>query len=93
MINNGDTIVYSHEDGSKMFYWLCGEKDGLLVFFNWYSDINNPSTIDFWKMRKSWLESKIKEGKIAVFSHFPEEMREIFDRQAEERNMDIKREF
>ena len=82
MVNRGDTIVYKLSDGTMMFYWLVDTINGYMVFFNWYSNPEDPAPTDFWRMTPRWFEDKVKEGKIEVFNSFPEKYNDIFIQQA-----------
>ena len=70
-IKQGDTIVYKHEDGSMMFYWLCDTYCGNYVFFSWYGNVEHAASTDFWRMSEKWLEAKVKEGKIEIYDSLP----------------------
>lgn len=81
-IKQGDTIVYKHEDGSMMFYWLCDTYCGNYVFFSWYGDVEHAASTDFWRMSREWLETKVKEGKIEIYDSLPmDKYGNIFNQQ------------
>lgn len=87
MIQTGNTIVYKHENGSLSFYWLCDIVPSGYVFFNWYGNIRNAASTDFWKIGFDWFNEQIQAGKIEVYESLPlDKYGDIFERQAIERN-------
>lgn len=86
MIQRGNTIVFKREDGKMDFYWLVDTRFNSYVFFNWYGDVNKMQPKDFWEIRKTWFESKVKDGTIEVYDSLPEKYMDTFERQAIECN-------
>ena len=86
-MKKGDTIVYKMSRGSYLFYWLVEERENEYLLFSWLGNPNESSFTDFWRMSKSFFENSKKQGKIAVFSHFPKRYEKVLARRAEEQNM------
>lgn len=87
MIKTGNTIVYKNENGALGFYWLCDIVPSGYVFFDWYGDVRNADSTDFWKMSSDWFNARVQEGIIEVYEELPlDKYGEIFEKQAIERN-------
>lgn len=87
MIKTGNTIVFKNENGSLGFYWLCDIVPNGYVFFDWYGNVRNATSTDFWKMSFDWFNACVQDGTIEVYESLPlDKYGEIFEQQAIERN-------